>query len=161
MTLQNWQRRKVDIEPDQQNSLGSYSLKNGEKLAGRSVLGNFVLGTRVPDLSGKFQLSITSLTRKQFLSFLPSGENFLPLTMFVSFILRDQLARDLHLGLAPEQVGAMRPGDNKKCAAGLDQLPRHTGRTTLSHHQGTVVNYDNHGAEYAGRETTDAFIAGH
>ncbi|MDF6748527.1 type VI secretion system baseplate subunit TssG, partial [Escherichia coli] len=35
--LQNWQRRKVDIEPDQQNSLGSYSLKNGEKLAGRSV----------------------------------------------------------------------------------------------------------------------------
>ncbi|MWO89164.1 type VI secretion system baseplate subunit TssG, partial [Escherichia coli] len=86
VTLQNWQRRKVDIEPDQQNSLGSYSLKNGEKLAGRSVLGNFVLGTRVPDLSGKFQLSITSLTRKQFLSFLPSGENFLPLTMFVSFI---------------------------------------------------------------------------
>ncbi len=108
VTLQNWQRRKVDIEPDQQNSLGSYSLKNGEKLAGRSVLGNFVLGTRVPDLSGKFQLSITSLTRKQFLSFLPSGENFLPLTMFVSFILRDQLAWDLHLGLAPEQVGAMR-----------------------------------------------------
>lgn len=45
VTLQNWQRRKVDIEPDQQNSLGSYSLKNGEKLAGRSVLGNFVLGT--------------------------------------------------------------------------------------------------------------------
>ncbi len=118
MTLQNWQRRKVDIEPDQQNSLGSYSLKNGEKLAGRSVLGNFVLGTRVPDLSGKFQLSITSLTRKQFLSFLPSGENFLPLTMFVSFILRDQLARDLHLGLAPEQVGAMRPGDNKSALLG-------------------------------------------
>lgn len=104
VTLQNWQRRKVDIEPDQQNSLGSYSLKNGEKLAGRSVLGNFVLGTRVPDLSGKFQLSITSLTRKQFLSFLPSGENFLPLTMFVSFILRDQLAWDLHLGLTEQYI---------------------------------------------------------
>ena len=89
-----------------------------EKLAGRSVLGNFVLGTRVPDLSGKFQLSITSLTRKQFLSFLPSGENFLPLTMFVSFILRDQLAWDLHLGLAPEQVGAMRLGDNKSALLG-------------------------------------------
>nr|EHI0206982.1 type VI secretion system baseplate subunit TssG [Escherichia coli] len=122
VTLQNWQRRKVDIEPDQQNSLGSYSLKNGEKLAGRSVLGNFVLGTRVPDLSGKFQLSITSLTRKQFLSFLPSGENFLPLTMFVSFILRDQLAWDLHLGLAPEQVGAMRLGDE-----GSLSLPPFTG----------------------------------
>ncbi|MFP1482926.1 type VI secretion system baseplate subunit TssG [Escherichia coli] len=91
VTLQNWQRRKVDIEPDQQNSLGSYSLKNGEKLAGRSVLGS-CSGYTGAHLSGKFQLSITSLTRKQFLSFLPSGENFLPLTMFVSFILRDQLA---------------------------------------------------------------------
>ena len=118
VTLQNWQRRKVDIEPDQQNSLGCYSLKNGEKRAGRSVLGSFVLGTRVLDLSGKFQLSITNLTRKQFLSFLPSGENFLPLTMFVSFILRDQLAWDLHLGLAPEQVGAMRLGDNKSALLG-------------------------------------------
>ncbi|HGW9758311.1 TPA: type VI secretion system baseplate subunit TssG [Escherichia coli] len=58
------------------------------------------------------------LTRKQFLSFLPSGENFLPLTMFVSFILRDQLAWDLHLGLAPEQVGAMRLGDNKSALLG-------------------------------------------
>ncbi|STI83723.1 type VI secretion protein [Escherichia coli] len=39
--------------------------------------------------------------------------------MFVSFILRDQLAWDLHLGLAPEQVGAMRLGDNKvRCWAG-------------------------------------------
>ena len=112
----------------------------------------------MPDLSGKFQLSITSLTRKQFLSFLPSGENFLPLTMFVSFILRDQLAWDLHLGLAPEQVGAMRLGDNKSALLGWTSF---LGRTTLSHHQGTVVNYDNHGAEYAGRETTDAFIAGH
>lgn len=44
VTLQNWQRRKVDIEPDQQNSLGSYSLKNGEKLAGRSVLGQLCSG---------------------------------------------------------------------------------------------------------------------
>ena len=50
--------------------------------------------------------------------FSASGENFLPLTMFVSFILRDQLAWDLHLGLAPEQVGAMRLGDNKSALLG-------------------------------------------
>ncbi|EBP0098891.1 type VI secretion system baseplate subunit TssG [Salmonella enterica subsp. salamae] len=118
VTLQNWQRRMVEIAPDQQNSLGCYTIKNGEKLAGRSVLGNFVLGTRVPDLSGKFQLSINNLSRKQFLSFLPSGENFLPLAMFVSFVLRDQLAWDLHLGLAPDQVGIMRLGDNKSALLG-------------------------------------------
>ncbi len=33
----------------------------------RCFSGNFVLGTRVPDLSGKFQLSINHLSRKQFL----------------------------------------------------------------------------------------------
>ena len=38
--------------------------------------------------------------------------------MFVSFILRDQLAWDLHLGLAPEQVGAMRLGYNKSALLG-------------------------------------------
>lgn len=118
VTLQNWQRRMVEIEPDQQNSLGCYTIKNGERLAGRSVLGGFVLGTSVPDLSGKFQLSINNLSRKQFLSFLPSGESFLPLAMFVSFVLRDQLAWDLHLGLAPEQVGTMRLGDNKSALLG-------------------------------------------
>ncbi|EGT0663136.1 type VI secretion system baseplate subunit TssG [Citrobacter werkmanii] len=118
VTLQNWQRRMVEIEPDQQNSLGCYTIKNGEKLDCRSVLGNFVLGTRVPDLSGKFQLSINNLSRKQFLSFLPSGENFLPLAMFVSFVLRDQLAWDLHLGLAPEQVSTMRLGDTKSALLG-------------------------------------------
>lgn len=118
VTLQNWQRRMVELEPDQQNSLGCFTIKNGEKMACRSMLGNFVLGTRVPDLSGKFQLSINNLSRKQFLSFLPSGENFLPLAMFVSFVLRDQLAWDLRLGLAPEQVSTMRLGDNKSALLG-------------------------------------------
>lgn len=118
VTLQNWQRRMVEIEPDQYNSLGCHTLKNGAEIAGRSVLGQFVLGTRVPDLCGKFQLSISNLSRKQFLSFLPSGENFLPLAMFVAFVLRDQLAWDLCLGLAPEQVSAMRLGDNKSALLG-------------------------------------------
>lgn len=118
VSLQNWQRRTVEIEADQQNSLGCYTIKNGQKLAGRSTLGNFVLGTHVPDLSGKFQLSINNLSRKEFLSFLPSGENFLPLAMFVAFVLRVQLAWDLQLGLAPEQVGTMRLGDNKSVLLG-------------------------------------------
>ena len=81
--------------------------------------------------------------------------------MFVSFILRDQLAWDLHLGLAPEQVGAMRLGDNKSALLGWTSFlgtPEERPSVTI---RGTVVNYDNHGAEYAGRETTDAFIAGH
>lgn len=118
VSLQNWQKRKVDIEPDQQNSLGRHALKNGEIRTGRSVLGNFVLGTRVLDLSGKFQLTISGLSRNQFLSLLPLGDNFPSLKMFTSFILRDQFAWDLRLILAPEQVGAMRLGDNKSALLG-------------------------------------------
>lgn len=118
VTLQNWQKRMVDVAPDQQNSLGCHARKNGNDTIGRSVLGNFVLGTQVPDLSGKFQLTISNLDRKAFISFLPTGKNFVPLAMFVAFVLRDQLAWDLQLGLAPEQVGAMRLGDNKSALLG-------------------------------------------
>lgn len=160
VTLQNWQRRMVDIEPDQQNSLGCYTIKNGEKLAGRSVLGNFVLGTRVPDLSGKFQLSINHLSRKQFLSFLPSGENFLPLAMFVSFVLRDQLAWDLHLGWPRIRWGLCGWAITRaRCWAG-----RHFSASRESIPQspsGSGVKYHYHGAEYGGRKSaaTDAFTA--
>ncbi len=67
--------------------------KTAGHIPGRSILGvNFTLGARVPDRSGKFLLQIGGLSRERYLSFLPDGENHLPLTMFLSFILRDQFA---------------------------------------------------------------------
>lgn len=160
VTLQNWQRRMVEIEPDQYNSLGCHTLKNGAEIAGRSVLGQFVLGTRVPDLCGKFQLSISNLSRKQFLSFLPSGENFLPLAMFVAFVLRDQLAWDLCLGLAPEQVSAMRLGDNKSALLGWTSFLGDP-ESVLQSLSGSGSKNNHHGAEYGGRKraAADAFTA--
>lgn len=108
VTLHSWQQRKVAIPPSQQNRLGSKVRVRGKKFDEKSVLGvNFSLGAQVADRSGKFLLCINKLTREQFLSFLPDGENYAPLVMFVAFIMRDQFAWDLRLGLAEQQVGGM------------------------------------------------------
>lgn len=108
VTLRCWQLRKVAIDPAQQNRLGSTVRIRGKKSDRKSVLGvNFSLGERVADRSGKFMLCINNLTRDQFLSFLPEGENYAPLVMFVAFVMRDQFAWDLRLGLAQQQAGGM------------------------------------------------------
>lgn len=118
VTLQRWQLRKVDIRPSQQNRLGGYLQRDWRRLP-RSVLGqNFTLGTKVLDRSGKFLLLIRGLSRERFLSFLPNGDSFLPLTMFVAFILRDQLAWDLRLEMAPDQIGGMTLGDERTSRLG-------------------------------------------
>ncbi len=59
--------------------------------------------------------------------------------------------------MAPEQVGAMRLGDNKSALLGGPASSAHRKNDPQSP-SGYGRNYDNHGAEYAGRETTDAFI---
>ncbi|MDR0218896.1 MAG: type VI secretion system baseplate subunit TssG [Enterobacteriaceae bacterium] len=108
VTLHGWQFRKVTIPDDQQNRLGRQNkgLRVGDKEL--SVLGmNFVIGTWIGDYSGKFLLSINNLTRDRFLSFLPDGKNYLPLVMFISFIMRSQFAWELRLGLAENQAGGM------------------------------------------------------
>lgn len=118
VALQGWQLRKMNIAPEQQNRLGSRGIL-GCKINGKSVLGqNFSIGSTVPDRGGKFLLCIDNLSRERFLSFLPNGENFLPLTLFVAFILRDQFAWDLRLGIAPDQVGGMTLGNEQNSLLG-------------------------------------------
>ncbi len=111
VTVENWQLRRVVIEEAERNSLGERypKTRTAGHVVGRSVLGvNFTLGARIPDRSGKFLLRIGSLSMERYLSFLPQGEYHEALQMFVSFLLRDQLAWDLQLCLAPEQAKGMR-----------------------------------------------------
>lgn len=115
VAIESWQLRKVLIEPQQRNQLGVRHLKHktAGHVVGRSVIGvNFTLGRHVPDRSGKFLLRISNLPMSRYLSFLPDGDNHQALRTFMSFLLRDQLAWDLCLDLAPEQAQAMRLGDN-------------------------------------------------
>ncbi|EGY1704174.1 type VI secretion system baseplate subunit TssG [Salmonella enterica] len=118
VTIESWQLRKVVIAPSEQNRVGirNPKIRTDGYVAGRSVLGvNFTLGARVPDRSGKFLLRINGLDMARYLSFLPDGDDHQALKMFISFLLRDQLAWDLQLGLAPEQARRMRLGD-KSCS---------------------------------------------
>lgn len=106
--LKGWRFRYIKITEDEQNRLGVMKKEAGKPAKGRSCLGiNFTLGSRKPDRGSKFELQLNHLSRDVFLSFLPNGENYLPLVTFVSFILRDQFAWDLRLGLAKDQVSGM------------------------------------------------------
>ncbi|QLY59600.1 type VI secretion system baseplate subunit TssG [Citrobacter freundii] len=121
VTIDSWQLRKVAVEPLQQNRLGERNPKTrtAGHVAGRSVLGvNFTLGACVPDRSGKFLLRIGNLSMKRYLSFLPDGEHHQALQMFISFLLRDQLAWDLQLCLAPSQAKGMQLGDKSSTRLG-------------------------------------------
>lgn len=114
VSVENWQLRKVPVDPVQQNRLGvrNPKRKTAGYVPGRSVIGvNFTLGARVPDRSGKFLLRISNLPMARYLSFLPDGDHHDALKMFISFLLRDQLAWDLQLDLAPDQAQGMRLGD--------------------------------------------------
>lgn len=119
VSLDEWVFRYVDIPKDQQNRLGIMSRANGTGLKGRSCLGdNFTLGSRIQDRSGKFELQLNDLSRKQFLSFLPNGSNYKILSNFVSFILKDQFAWDLRLKMKPKQVTGIKLGDEKNAMLG-------------------------------------------
>lgn len=119
VTVKEWVFRYINIDDKQQNRLGGILKENGRAPKGRSCLGeNFTLGARVPDRAGKFELQLNNLSRKQFLSFLPNGEKHLALSMFVSFILKDQFAWDLRLGLKPKQVTGIKLGDHKNAMLG-------------------------------------------
>ncbi|MEE6076664.1 MULTISPECIES: type VI secretion system baseplate subunit TssG [Avibacterium] len=108
VSLRDWQFRYVHIDEEEQNRLGVMRKEAGRPAKGRSCLGvNFTLGSKKPDRGSKFELRITQLSRREFLSFLPNGENYLPLVTFMSFILKDQFAWDLYLGLSEKQVSGM------------------------------------------------------
>ena len=134
VNLKEWCFRYVNISENEQNRLGGMLKEIGQSPKGRSCLGvNFTLGSKNPDRGGKFELQLNDLTRKQFLSFLPNGENYLSLTTFVAFVLKDQFAWDLRLGLRPKQIGGMQLGDEKNTMLGWtsfvgkpDQKPKVT-----------------------------------
>lgn len=104
-----WQSRRVPVDREQQNRLG---------LANATLGGDMVIGERVNDCAGKFLLRINDLSFTRFLEFLPDGEFFQPLVRFVSFILRDQLAWDLRLGMGEGQARGLRLGDEQSSRLG-------------------------------------------
>lgn len=93
--VEEWVHRKVNIAPDQLSKVGqsNYAL-------GRS----FIAGDRAPDIQGKIRIVIKNLDFRRFQDFLPHGTDYKSLRGLVEFMLRDQLAYDLKLGLRPHEA---------------------------------------------------------
>jgi len=93
--IKEWVQRNVQISPDQLSNLGVANFNLGQTL---------VIGDQVPTRMGKFVISITRLTNKVFQDFLPNGKNYPVLLEIIEFLLKDQHAYDLELGLLPDEI---------------------------------------------------------
>lgn len=93
--VEEWIQRKVDIPLNQRSALGTQNFQLGE---------NVVIGDRVPDIASKFNIYLKNLSFERFQDFLPSGKDHAALKQLIEFMLRDQHAYDIKLGLAPRQA---------------------------------------------------------
>ncbi|KZL05025.1 hypothetical protein PsAD2_04576 [Pseudovibrio axinellae] len=93
--VEEWVQRRVDIPEEQRSQLGSENMLLGE---------NTIIGDRVPDVSSKFNIFIKNLSFERFQDFLPHGRDYKALRDLVEFMLRDQHAYDIKLGLAEHQA---------------------------------------------------------
>ncbi|MAM09275.1 MAG: type VI secretion system baseplate subunit TssG [Rhizobiaceae bacterium] len=89
--VEEWIRRKVDIPAEQKFSLGRLNAVLGESA---------VIGDRVPDIASKFNVYLKNLGFDRFQEFLPRGSGHQALKQLIEFMLRDQHAYDIKLGLA-------------------------------------------------------------
>jgi type VI secretion system protein ImpH len=89
--VEEWIQRKVDIPAEQRTSLGQQNAVLGQDV---------VIGDRVPDLASKFNIYLKNLSFERFQDFLPSGRDYKALRQLIEFMLRDQHAYDIKLGLA-------------------------------------------------------------
>jgi len=107
--ISSWQFRRVAIAEQQLNKLGQNNCNLSK---------NFILGSHMVDYRGKFMLIIRELTLKKMQNFLPNGSLYNSLVNFVLFVMREQLAWDLCLVLAPNQVNRIRIGLDNGCYLG-------------------------------------------
>jgi len=93
--MEQWVLRKITIPDDQKNRLGHANATLGH---------DFAIGGKVRDIQGKVRIVLGHLTFQRFQDFLPSGKDFDTLRSLIEFMLRDQLAYDLKLGLMPDEA---------------------------------------------------------
>jgi type VI secretion system protein ImpH len=109
VSIRQWERRQVPIDPSQQFCLGK---QNGQ-------LGvDTVIGDTVADCNGKFVICIKELTRQRFTEFLPSGKEYPSLCHLVELILREQMAYDIELTMDEDEIPALRLDSQNGVALG-------------------------------------------
>jgi type VI secretion system protein ImpH len=101
--------RHVSLDDAQQNRLG---LGNG------SLSLDWVLGSELVDISGKFRIWLGPLSREQFDLFLPGGSRHTALYKLVRGLLRDGLDFDIWLKLRPGEAEPWSLGDTQAAPLG-------------------------------------------
>jgi type VI secretion system protein ImpH len=128
--IRAFEPRYVSIRLRQRTHLHSENCKLGK---------SFVLGKRVRSVAGKFVVVMPGLTLGRFQDFLPAGRDFEPLRKLIEFLLRDQLAYDLELGIVKEAAPRFTMGRQSDTSLGwttflarkemnCDRVVRITGR---------------------------------
>jgi type VI secretion system protein ImpH len=102
-------RRWIDIPEDQQTRLGTANCTLGT---------DFLLGSSMPDQTGKFRIRIANLSWRRFNDFLPSGNLLGELRTLVNFVLRSRLDFDVELRLRSEEIPEWRLEESNECRLG-------------------------------------------
>ncbi|PDT64842.1 type VI secretion system baseplate subunit TssG [Bradyrhizobium ottawaense] len=114
--------REIDIPPEAQWRLGRPGLQLGiDTLAGETM----------PDVAGKFRICLGPLNQQQFRSVLPGREAHRILCRLVNVILREPLAYDLQLQLAPGEIPEWTLGEGELGWTTSIGLPEGAGISVL------------------------------
>ncbi|MEL1266375.1 type VI secretion system baseplate subunit TssG [Pseudoxanthomonas putridarboris] len=95
VAIREFQPKLIDIPDEQRTRLGQRAGTLGD---------SFMIGDRVRTYEHSFVIAISGLTQRRFRDFLPNGKDFFPLSKLIEFLLRDQLAYDLELGLRQQEI---------------------------------------------------------
>lgn len=114
--------REIDIPAEAQWRLGRPDLQLGI---------DTVAGATMPDVVGKFRVCLGPLNPQQFRSLLPGREAHAILCRLVNIILRDALAWDLKLELAPAEAPQWALGEGELGWTTLIDLPEGTESSVL------------------------------
>jgi len=91
--------RRVELPVEDQNRLGIANARLGDDL---------VIGTAVPDRTGKCRIRLGPMDRARFEEFLPCGGSYRTLGALVPLLLPDPLVYDLRLVLKGSEVPMLR-----------------------------------------------------
>lgn len=95
VSIEEWIIRRVPIASDQRSKLARANAQLGK---------NLVIGSSFRDIQGKIRIVIENLSFARFQDFLPHGAEYHRLRGLVEFMMRDQLAYELQLGLLPKEA---------------------------------------------------------
>ncbi len=107
--VQSFVERLVRIPPDQRVRLG---------VANSTLNGDFTIGARVSDRSGRFRVKIGPVDYEDFEALMPGGENYPVLRQVVNQFTRGVLEPELEVSLAEDQSPRFQLGNRRGALLG-------------------------------------------